>query len=96
MLVNIVFFPPIKEGKDEDFRKWFAWSNGEFAKQKGFIGRRLLMPREGGNYAAIVEHESNETFQAMHSSPIHAEAQQKVLPLFDGYPKPHFYEVVKL
>jgi heme-degrading monooxygenase HmoA len=96
MLVNIIYFPPIKTGKDEEFRKWFAWSTEEFAKFKGFVSRRLLVPREGGNYAAVVEHESNETFKDMHSSPIHAEAQQKVFPLFDGSPKPQFFEVVKL
>ena len=26
VLVN-VFFPPIKKGKDEEFRTWFDWSN---------------------------------------------------------------------
>ncbi|MBP1765345.1 MAG: antibiotic biosynthesis monooxygenase [Firmicutes bacterium] len=96
MLVNIVFFPPIKEGKDAEFRNWFVWTNEEYAKHKGFISRRLLKPQEGGNYAAIVEHESKETFMAMHSSPIHEAAQKKILPLLDGYPKPHFYEVVEL
>lgn len=96
MLVNIVYFPPIKAGKDEEFRKWFVWSNEEFAKFKGFGGRKLLLPRDGGNYVAIVEHESDETFIAMHSSPVHAQAQQKVLPMFEGSPKPQFYKVVEL
>ena len=27
MVVNFVFFPPIKDGKDAEFREWFAWSN---------------------------------------------------------------------
>ncbi len=94
MFVNIVHFPPVKAGKDEEFRNWFAWSNKEFAKHKGFIGRRLLKPREGGNYAAIVEHESYETFLAMHKSPEQAEASKQVKPLLDGDPKPQFYEVV--
>ncbi len=64
------------------------------AKYEGFIGRRLLKPREGGNYAAIVEHESYETFLAMHRSPAQAEASKRVKPLLDGEPKPEFYEVV--
>ncbi len=94
MFVNIVHFPPIKPGKDEEFRNWFAWSNEEFAKHKGFIRRVLLQPRAGENYAAIVEHESFQTFQAMHTSPAQAEASKRVAPLFDGEPKPEFYEVV--
>ena len=86
--------PANKPGCDVEFRQWFAWSNEEFAKQKGFIRRQLLKPRQIGNYAAIVEHESVATFQAMHSSPIQAEASKRVQPFFDGEPKPEFYEVV--
>jgi len=94
MFVNIVKFPPIREGKDTQFREWFAWSNREFAKHRGFISRRLLEPRKGGNYAAIVEHESFDTFMAMHTSPTQAEARKCVDPLFDGNPTPEFYEVI--
>ena len=94
MFVNIVQFPPIKAGKDAEFREWFAWSNQEYAKHEGFIRRRLLKPREGGNYTAIVEHESYETFWAMHTSPAQAEAGKRVRPLLDGDPSPVFYEVV--
>lgn len=94
VLVNLVEFPPLKPGKDAEFRKWFAWSNGEYAKHKGFLGRRLLAPRNGGNYAAIVEHESFETFMAMHTSPTQAEAHKRVEPLFEGKATPKFYEVV--
>jgi heme-degrading monooxygenase HmoA len=94
MFVVLISFPAIKVGKDGDFEKWFAWSNEEFSKSKGFIRRRLLKPVEGGNYAAIVEFENRETFTVMHDSPIHAKAREQVLPLFDGKPTPHFYEVV--
>lgn len=94
MFVNIIHFPPLKAGKDAEFREWFAWSNQEYAKHKGFISRRLLQPRQGGNYAAIVEHESYETFMAMHTSPTQAVVGQRVKPLFDGNPTPEFYEVV--
>lgn len=94
MFVNIIFFPPIKEGKDTYFREWFARSNEQYAKHKGFIRRRLLRPREGGNYIGLVEHESYETFMAMHTSPTQAEARKRVEPLFDGSPTPHFYDVV--
>lgn len=94
MFVNIIYFPPIKAGEDARFREWFAWSNEQYARHKGFISRRLLKPREGGNYAAMVEHESYETFMAMHTSPTQAEAGKRVKPLFDGDPTPQFYEVV--
>lgn len=94
MFVVIINFPPIKEGKDEAFRAWFAETNKTFASHKGFIGRRLLKSKQGGEYAAIVEHESHETFMAMHDSPAHAEAGKQVFPLFAGTPTPHFYEVV--
>ena len=94
MFVNIIYFPPIKEGKDAEFRQWFAWSNEVYARHKGFISRKLLLPRQGGNYAALVEHESYDTFMAMHTSPTQAEANQRVKPLLEGSPTPEFYEVV--
>jgi heme-degrading monooxygenase HmoA len=94
MFVNIIHFPSIKKDKDAEFREWFAWSNEEYAKHKGFISRKLLYPREGGNYVAIVEHESYETFMAMHTSPTQAEANRRVKPLLDGSPTPEFYSVV--
>ena len=94
MFTVIINFPPVKQGKDEEFRDWFEWSNKEFAKYSGFIGRRLLKPIEGGNYVGIVEHRSHETFMAMHTGPEHAEAGKRVAALLDGKPDPRFYDVV--
>lgn len=94
MFVVIINFPPIKEGKDAAFREWFADTNKEFGNFKGFIGRRLLKPMESGNYAAIVEHESRESFMIMHESPAHNEAGKRVGLLFDGSASPQFYEVI--
>lgn len=94
MFVALISFPPIKPGKDAEFKAWFASSNEEFSKFKGFIGRRLLKPLGDGNYAGIVEFEDQEKFKAMHSSPAHDKAGKKVMPLFDGNPTPHFYQVV--
>ncbi len=94
MFVVIINFPPIKEGKDAEFREWFVETNKEFGNFKGFIGRRLLKPMTSGNYAAVVEHESHETFMVMHESPAHNKAGKRVGPLFDGSPAPVFYEVV--
>jgi len=95
MFVNLVNFPLIKPGKEAEFLEWFRWTNEIYAKHKGFISRTLLKPTEGGaNYAAIVEHESKETFMAMHLSKDREEAFKRVGPLFEGSPTPHFYEVV--
>lgn len=93
MLVNIVQFPRIKNGKDAEFRQWFVDSNRAYAEHPGFIRRILLKARAGGDYVAIVEHESHETFMAMHTSTTQAELRKRVGPLFDGDPKPLFYDV---
>ena len=95
MFTVIITFPAIKEGQDTAFREWFEWSNTEFVNHQGFIQRLLLKPVQGeGNYVAIVEHESRETFMAMHTSPAHEEAGRRVASLLDGHPTPQFYEVV--
>ncbi len=94
MFVNIVHFPKIKQGKDSEFRRWFVDSNRAYAEHPGFIRRMLLQPGEGGNYLAIVEHESRDTFMAMHTSPTQAELRQRVEPLLEGNLRPAFYDVV--
>jgi antibiotic biosynthesis monooxygenase (ABM) superfamily enzyme len=94
MLVNIVQFPKIKEGKDTEFRQWFADSNRAYADHFGFIRRILLRPRSGGNYVAVVEHESHDTFMAMHTSATQADLRKRVELLLDGNPQPAFYDVV--
>jgi len=41
-----------------------------------------------------MEHESQETFMAMHNRPAHDEASQRHGPLFDGNHRPQYYEVI--
>jgi len=94
MFIVIIDFPPIQSGKDAEFREWFVKTNEEFGKHEGFISRRLLSPIKGGNYSAIVEHESHETFMKMHDTPAHAAASEIVAPLFDGSRSPRFYDVI--
>jgi hypothetical protein len=53
-----------------------------------------LKPLEAGNYAAIVEFENQEAFKATQGSPAHDAAGERVKPMFDGNPTPHFYEVI--
>ena len=91
MFVVVIHFPPIKAGKDGAFREWFAATNATFSSHKGFIRRRLLKPTTGGNYAAVVEFENQDAFQALHNSPEHAASGEQVKPLFDGKPTPHLY-----
>ena len=95
MFIVIVEFPPIKKEKEQEFKEWFSWSNSLFEKSNGFISRRLLKPAKGdGGYIAIVEHESEETFMAMHSSEERHEVRGRLGSLLEGLPKPSFYEVI--
>lgn len=93
MFVAIAYFPPVKSGKDTEFLEWFEWSNEEFAKQPGFIRRRLLRPQDGGNYVALLEYESYDDFKAMADSPSHAASAERVQPLLEGNPSPALYDV---
>ncbi len=95
MFINFVEFPPIKEGKEQDFKNWFKESNAIFSKFDGFVSRRLLVSGHG-SYAGLVEHQSKETFFKMHNSKEQAELHGKAATMFDGEPKPSFYEVVEL
>jgi len=93
--VNLVDFAPVKPAKQELFLEWFRRSSEIFAKHPGFISRTLLEPMEGGHrYAAIVEHESKETFMDMHLSDDRQELFREVEPMVMGTSKPHFYQLV--
>lgn len=95
MFVNHAEFPPIKPGKEEDFLAWFAWSNAIYKTFNGFISRRLLKATdESGAFVGVVEHESRETFMAMHLSEERKKAWERVAPLLEGKAKPHFYEEI--
>ncbi|MEW6333355.1 MAG: cupin domain-containing protein [Thermodesulfobacteriota bacterium] len=93
--VNLINFPALKPGKEKEFREWFGHSSELFATHQGFISRTLLKSSEGADrYAAVVEHESKETFMAMHLSDDRQALFEKVETLIEGMPEPHFYEVV--
>jgi len=94
--INLVDFAPLKPGKEEAFREWFRRSSEVFSRHKGFISRTLLGPIEGGSrYAALVEHESKETFMDMHLSDDREDLTHQAEPLFLGESKPHFYELLE-
>ncbi|BDQ30577.1 MULTISPECIES: antibiotic biosynthesis monooxygenase [Nitrosopumilus] len=60
----------LKDGAEEDFKKWFSESNKVLANFPGFVSRRFLKANDG-SYRIIVEHESKDTFIKMHNSPEH-------------------------
>jgi quercetin dioxygenase-like cupin family protein/heme-degrading monooxygenase HmoA len=93
--VNLVDFAPPKPGKLDAFLEWFRRSNEIFAQHPGFLSRTLLGPIEGGSrYAAVVEHESKETFMDMQLSDDREALSQQVEPLVLGPSKPLFYELL--
>jgi quercetin dioxygenase-like cupin family protein/heme-degrading monooxygenase HmoA len=95
IFVNLVDFAPLKPGKEETFMEWFHHSSEVFARHPGFISRTLLRPIEqGGRFAAVVEHESKDTFMDMHLSDDREELFHQVEPLVLGASKPHFYELL--
>jgi quercetin dioxygenase-like cupin family protein/heme-degrading monooxygenase HmoA len=95
VFVNLVDFAPLKPGKEGAFLEWFRHSSEVFAGHPGFISRTLLGPIEGASrYAAVVEHESKDTFMDMHLSDDREQLFQRVEPLVLGTSKPHFYELL--
>lgn len=95
MFINTIEFPPIKEGKEEEFLQWFEWSNIVYQKFDGLISRRLLKSTKGKeHFLSLVEHESEKTFMAMHTSEERKQAFEKLKPLLEGSLAPHFYEDV--
>jgi len=94
--VSVVIFPSVLPGQEAAFLDWFEWSNGLYRSQPGFRDRLLLRAiyREG-TYAAVVEHDSMDSMQALQSSPAQEEAMRRVEPLLEGRPTARLYEVVR-
>lgn len=94
MIINVVEFPAVRRGKDKELKEWFAWSNDLLEMTDDFISRRLLAPAGGeGHYLAIVEHESEESLKAMHTSRSREQIAERLGPLLDGQPVPRLYRV---
>ena len=93
MFVNLVRFPVPADGAEAAFVEWFDRSNTVYRDFPGFVSRRLLRAADG-SYAAVVEHESEATFMAMHTSPERQRMWAEVEPLLQGGPEPAFFEVV--
>ena len=74
----------LKNGVEEDFKKWFSESNKILSKQNGFLSRRLL-EAPNGSHRIIVEHQSMQTFAKLHSEAIN---------FMESTPIPKIYNVV--
>lgn len=95
MFINTIEFPLILDSNEQVFLEWFKWTNSIYKNFDGFISRRLLKNTKGGqNYISLVEHESEKTFMAMHTSKERKEAYNKLQPLLEGKLFPQFYEVI--
>ncbi|MFZ5852594.1 MAG: antibiotic biosynthesis monooxygenase family protein [Actinomycetota bacterium] len=96
MFVAVVTFPTVPEDREADFLAWFDWSNEVLAGSEGLVSRRLLAPKEAGApYTALVEHESEATFAAMHTGAAREQVHQRLRTvLAEGSPSARFYDVV--
>ena len=67
----------LKDEKKDDFKTWITDSNKTLSKFDGFVSRRLLESRDGGN-RIMVEFKDMESFQKMHSSPEHSKFASEI------------------
>jgi heme-degrading monooxygenase HmoA len=92
MFVAIARFPEVPTEREAEFRAWFAWSNDQLRDIDGLQGRRLLRAPDG-SYTALVEHESDETFAAMHTTEVAWQVHAKLGELLLDEPAATMYEV---
>jgi heme-degrading monooxygenase HmoA len=93
MFVAIARFPEVPSPREEEFLAWFAWSNGQLGEIDGLVGRRLLRAADGA-YTALVEHQSAETFAAMHTTEAASQVHARLREILEGEPAATKYEVV--
>lgn len=93
MFVAIAQFPEVPTERVEEFQAWFAWSNGLLREIDGLQGRRLLRAANG-TYTALVEHQSAETFAAMHLTEVASQVHARLGQVLHGEPVATKYEVV--
>lgn len=93
MLVAIAQFPVVPTEREDAFEAWFAWSNEQLREIDGLTGRRLLRAADG-TYSALVEHQSDETFAAMHTSEVAGRVHARLEDILDEGPRATKYEVL--
>ena len=72
----------LTRGTEDEFVRYIKETNVILSKIDGFISRRLLRSHDG-SYRILVEHESQETFQAMHKNPEHDKVRAKLFEFID-------------
>lgn len=93
MHIAIARFPTVPAERDQDFRDWFAWSNDQLRDVAGLKARRLLQAPDG-SYTALVEHESAETFAAMHTAEPVSNIHERLGQIVSDGPDATKYDVV--
>ncbi len=93
MHIAIARFPTVPAERDQDFREWFAWSNDQLRDTAGLKARRLLRAPDG-SYTALVEHESADTFAAMHTAGPVSKIHEQLGQILDDTAQATKYEVV--
>lgn len=93
MFVVIAQFPEVPAAREDEFEAWFAWSNDQLREIDGLQGRRLLRAGDG-TYTALVEHQSGETFAAMHLTDVASLVHARLGQVLHGEPVATNYEVV--
>ncbi len=93
MFIAIARFPEVPTEREAEFRAWFAWSNDQLGEVDGLQGRRLLRAADG-SYTALVEHNSAETFAAMHATEAASRVKAQLGELLLDGTAATIYEVV--
>lgn len=93
MHIAIARFPTVPADRDQEFRDWFAWSNDQLRETAGLKGRRLLRAQDG-SYTALVEHESENTFAAMHTTEPVLKIHERLGQILSDGPQATKYDVV--
>lgn len=92
MFVATIRFPAVPEERVQPFLDWFTWSNDVLRGTAGLRQRRLLRGT-GDSFAALVEHESAETFAQMHRSEEATRIQARLATILDERPQAATFEV---
>jgi len=93
MFIAIAQFPEVPTEREVQFEAWFVWSNDLLREIDGLQGRRLLRAADG-TYSALVEHQSAETFAAMHTTEVASRVHARLGELLGDEPRATRYEVV--
>lgn len=93
MFIALARFPQVPADRDTEFQEWFAWSSQQIADADGLLNRRLLRTPDGA-YAALVEHDTADSFAAMHTTQVAAEVHSRLREILPEEPEATQFEVV--